>query len=226
MEREIDCSEEEFIRLNQMIKYEMRARQEGCRFIAGVDEAGRGPLAGPVVAAACILPTDLLIPGVDDSKKLSALERERLFLRIISDPSIIYAIGVVDSEEIDQINIYQATLLAMRKAVAGLSQLPDCLLVDGAAAPCHDIYCIKIVKGDQLSLSIAAASIIAKQTRDQLMQEYHKKWPQYGFERHKGYGTEFHKKALELHGPCPIHRQSFEPIKSFIFNSLSVQMEF
>lgn len=206
--------QEEKSRLLQMLRYEEHSYQQGYQAIAGLDEAGRGPLAGPVVAAACILPKDLLIAGVNDSKKLSAKMREQLFKRLTTDPSIIYGIGIVEAVEIDQINIYQATIQAMWKAVEQLTFRPDYLLIDGMGISHPSIPCQKIIKGDQLSLSIAAASIIAKKTRDDLMRAYHEQWPCYGFDQHKGYGTAKHLESLGQYGPCAIHRYSFAPIKS------------
>lgn len=204
----------ERVRLQQMLRFEEEAYLEGYRSIAGIDEAGRGPLAGPVVAAACILPRGLLINGVNDSKQLTPAIREQLFERLTTDPSIVYGIGIIDSDQIDSLNIYQATIHAMWQAVNQLDPPPDCLLVDGMALSHKSLPCRKIIKGDQLSLSVAAASIIAKVTRDRLMREFHEKWPQYGFNRHKGYGVPNHLDALKQYGPCPIHRYSFEPVKS------------
>lgn len=214
MNADAELDEGEKIRLEQMILYEERAYQQGYKILAGLDEAGRGPLAGPVVAAACIVPRGLLIPHVNDSKKLTAKMREQLFKRLTSDPAIIYAIGIMDAGDIDRLNIYQATIHAMWQAIDKLATTPDCLLVDGLGLPHPLLPCQKIVKGDQLSQSIAAASIIAKETRDRLMRTYHGQWPVYGFHQHKGYGTAQHLEALEQYGPCPIHRHSFEPIKS------------
>jgi len=214
MNANVELDEDETHRLRSMLVYEEAARQQGYTLIAGIDEAGRGPLAGPVVAAACILPLGLLIPHVNDSKKLTAKVRERLFERLTSDPSIIYGVGIIEPQDIDRLNIYQATIHAMWQAVDKLTVRPDCLLVDGMKLSHPTLYCQKIIKGDQLSQSIAAASIIAKETRDRLMRDYHDQWPHYGFNQHKGYGTALHLAALELHGPCAIHRRSFEPIKS------------
>lgn len=214
MNTEAEIDEGEKKRLQQMTIYEEIAYQQGYHIIAGLDEAGRGPLAGPVVAAACILPRGLLIPNVNDSKKLTAKMRGQLFERLTNDPSIIYAMGIIEADEIDRLNIYQATIHAMWQAIDKLATYPDCLLVDGMGLPHPLLPCQKIIKGDQLSQSIAAASIIAKETRDRLMRTYHDQWPVYGFHQHKGYGTTQHVEALEQHGPCPIHRYSFEPIKS------------
>lgn len=205
----IDATEQ--MRLQGLLQYENAARLKGFQIIAGIDEAGRGPLAGPVVAAACIIPPDIFLPGVNDSKQLTALARQELFQQIKTIPGIVFGIGCVDSAEIDRINIYQATIIAMQQAVERLPCYPDYLLVDGMQLP-HDIPVLKIIKGDTLSQSIAAASIIAKVTRDAMMKEYHMQWPQYGFANHKGYSTAAHLAALAEHGPCPIHRRSFAPV--------------
>ena len=207
--------ENERNRLRQMVIFEEKAFHQGYRFIAGIDEAGRGPLAGPVVAAACMIPRGLLIPHVNDSKKLTAKRREELFQRLTTDPSIIYGVGIIEPAEIDRLNIYQATIRSMLQAVEKLSISPDYLLVDGMKLPHSSLPAEKLIKGDTLSQSIAAASIIAKETRDRLMCNYDAQWPMYGFCQHKGYGTPFHLEAIRSHGPCPIHRISFEPIKSF-----------
>lgn len=204
----------ERVRLQQMMLYEEEAYLRGFRSIAGIDEAGRGPLAGPVVAAACILPRGLLISGVNDSKQLIPKIREQLFERLTTDPSIVFGVGIIEADQIDKLNIYQATIQAMWQAIEQLDPYPDCLLVDGMSLSHKSIPCQKIIRGDQLSVSIAAASIIAKETRDRIMRDYHGQWPEYGFNRHKGYGTEKHLEALERHGPCPIHRRSFDPVKS------------
>lgn len=201
-------------RLENLMEYEKAARLKGYRIIAGIDEAGRGPLAGPVVAAACVLPQDFLIPGVDDSKKLTPKKRFEIYERIISDDRIDYGIGVISSVEIDSINILQATIQAMLQALRNLKNQPDILLVDGLKLPHTTIPCEKIIGGDGKSQSIAAASIIAKETRDRIMLELDAKWPHYGFAQHKGYGTAQHLEAIAAHGPCDIHRFSFEPVKS------------
>jgi ribonuclease HII len=181
---------------------------QGIHDIAGVDEAGRGPLAGPVVAGAVILPEGITIPGVNDSKKLSARQREELFHEIHS-VALCIGVGIVSHEVIDRINIYQASILAMRKAVENLSVVPGFLLADGNSFRHETLRYQNVVAGDARSVTIAAASIIAKVTRDSLMCEYHEQFPQYGFDRHKGYGTKVHVEALRLHGLCPIHRRSF-----------------
>jgi len=203
-------------RLLKLNSYEDEARSQGYQLIAGVDEAGRGPLAGPVVAAACIIPQGILIPGVNDSKQLNAGERAELFQLIISDDRIVYGVGIVDPQTIDKVNIYQATSLAMLEAISKLPISPHFLLVDGMKLPHPSIPAQKIIDGDAKSQSIAAASIIAKETRDQLMVQYHERWPEYGFNQHKGYGTEKHLKALQAYGICPLHRLSFEPVKALL----------
>lgn len=200
-------------RLKKLNTFESQARLEGFKIIAGIDEAGRGPLAGPVVAAVCIIPEGVLIKGVDDSKKLTSKQREELFEEMTSRQDISYAVGIVEVEVIDKINILQATIQAMLQAVANLDLIPDLLLVDGLQLPHPTLPVRKIIKGDSLSQSIAAASIIAKETRDRLMRAFHDKWPQYQFNLHKGYGTEKHLEAIQKYGPCPIHRRSFAPFK-------------
>ncbi|MBS0652050.1 MAG: ribonuclease HII [Verrucomicrobia bacterium] len=207
-------SHSEQSRLQALTLFEKNARARGFSCIAGVDEAGRGPLAGPVVAAACILPDDILVEGINDSKKLLPSQRFALFQKLLDIPGICYAIGVVDALRIDQINILKATFEAMLIAIHALSKKPDYLLIDGNRMPQTVIPGEPIIKGDALSQSIAAASIIAKESRDRMMDEFHQQWPQYGFDRHKGYGTKEHLLAIERDGPCPIHRLTFEPLKS------------
>ncbi len=204
----IDSVEE--ARLKNLCLFETRAYSQGYSLIAGVDEAGRGPLAGPVVAAACILPRKLLIEGINDSKQLSEATRNSIFQYLFSLKDVYIGIGIIEPSIIDQINILQATFKAMVLAVAQLNIQPDYLLIDGNQKPPVSIPTQMIVKGDSLSQSIAAASIVAKVTRDRLMQGYHDQWPQYGFKKHKGYGTKEHLLALKEHGPCPIHRVSFK----------------
>ncbi|MBA3602409.1 MAG: ribonuclease HII [Parachlamydiaceae bacterium] len=195
--------------------FDKKARQKGFGIIAGVDEAGRGPLAGPVVAAACILLVKRAsFAGIDDSKKLSAEKRRYFFEKLTSDKQVIYGVGVASVEEIDSINIYQATIQAMLRAIAALTIKPDFLLVDGLKLPHPEIPSEKIIGGDGRSLSIAAASIIAKVTRDRLMLDYHQAYPNYGFDSHKGYGTPQHLAAIKAHGPIPIHRLTFSPFKT------------
>lgn len=181
---------------------------QGIRMICGVDEAGRGPLAGPVCAAAVILPAELDIPGLDDSKKLSDKRRRDLF-PIIKEQAVAYGIGFADHTEIDNINILQATYLAMERAIAQLQIVPELALIDGNRTKDFGIPVKTVIHGDSLSASIAAASILAKVTRDDLMLEYAKKYPAYRFEIHKGYGTKAHYEAIAANGICPIHRKSF-----------------
>ncbi len=201
-------------RLGRMLRYEHKAKSLGHERIAGIDEAGRGPLAGPVVAAACVLPEGVHIEGLNDSKKLLPSQRQKIFEQIVSLAEADYGIGIVDALIIDEINILQATFEAMVAAMHRLSQKPDFLLVDGNKMPPADVPGEAIIEGDSLSQSIAAASILAKVTRDHLMEAYDAEWPQYGFKKHKGYGTKEHLLAIQKHGPCPIHRMSFAPLKS------------
>lgn len=207
--------EKELARLAAMHEYENA--HADVRFIAGIDEAGRGPLAGPVVAACCILPKDAVILYLNDSKKVTALRREAL-LPEIKEKAIAYGIGIVDEKRIDEINILQADYEAMRIAVQktsamlqakGLADAPGLLLNDAVTIPGVEIQQESIIKGDAKSVSIAAASILAKVTRDQLMEAYDAQYPEYGFARNKGYGTKEHIEALKRLGPCPIHRRSF-----------------
>ena len=180
----------------------------GLRLICGVDEAGRGPLAGPVCAAAVILPEHLQIPGLNDSKKLTDKKRRELF-PVIQEQAIAYGIGLASEQEIDEINILQATFLAMRRALDQLTVRPEIALIDGNRETDFGLPVKTVVKGDSLSANIAAASILAKVTRDNLMMELAQKYPEYGFEIHKGYGTKAHYEALRTYGPCPIHRKTF-----------------
>ena len=181
---------------------------EGVKVICGVDEAGRGPLAGPVCAAAVILPEHLEIPGLTDSKKLTDKKRRELY-PVIKEQAIAYGIGFATEQEIDEINILQATFLAMQRALDQLSVKPELALIDGNREKDFGIPVKTVVKGDSLSANIAAASVLAKVTRDDLMVEMAEKYPQYGYEIHKGYGTKVHYAALTEHGPCPAHRMSF-----------------
>jgi ribonuclease HII len=191
-----------------MDTYEKLAYCEGFRCIAGVDEAGRGPLAGPVVAAAVIFPFSYKNPEINDSKKLTVRKRDELF-KVISDEALAVGVGVADAAVIDRINILRASLQAMREAVLELSPLPDFLLIDGLHAIALDLPQKTLVKGDALSVSIAAASIIAKVSRDRIMEIYHRQFPQYNFLQNKGYGTVEHRKILQEIGMCKIHRRSF-----------------
>lgn len=188
--------------------YENEKYNEGYKIICGVDEAGRGPLAGPVYAAAVVLEKGQTIEGVNDSKKLSEKKRELLFDKIINECKD-YSIGTASEKEIEELNILQATFLAMKRAVDGLSVKPDCALVDGNQIPNLDCDVTTVVKGDAKSESIAAASILAKVSRDRYMLEMAEKYPQYGFEKHKGYGTKLHYEMIEKYGICDIHRKSF-----------------
>ena len=194
--------------------FEKEAARKGRRHIAGIDEAGRGPLAGPVVSAAVILPATFDDAGVTDSKKLTASKRDILYERIYAQ-AVAVGIGIVDSLEIDRINILQASLLAMAIAANNLIPQPEFLLIDGTFQIASDLPQKAIPKGDALSISIAAASIIAKVTRDRLMQGYHHYYPQFDFPRHKGYPTESHREAIQKFGCCPIHRKSFRGVKEY-----------
>ena len=198
----------------EMQYYERLAYQEGASFIAGVDEVGRGPLAGPVVAAAVILPKNIEDLGFDDSKKLSASKREEIY-RLIQEKAIAIGIGIVDADIIDQVNIYQASRLAMQQAVSELKIQPDYLLIDAMKIDVNTPQ-IGIIKGDAKSISIAAASIVAKQVRDQMMQEFDELYPGYDFSNNAGYGTPKHLEGLKAKGICPIHRKTFAPIKDYL----------
>jgi len=195
-------------KLTEMKIPEAELRKKGYKAIAGVDEVGRGPLAGPVVAAAVIMPEDFDIPGIDDSKKLSEKKREELY-EIIKEKAVAYSIGIVEHEVIDEVNILQATKLAMKKAIAGLSVKPDYVLFDAVKLEEIDVPQESIIKGDAKVLAIAAASIIAKVTRDRMMVEYAKEYPWYAFEKNKGYGTKAHYEGIYAKGTCPIHRMTF-----------------
>lgn len=186
-------------------------RRDGFNTIVGIDEAGRGPLAGPVVAAAVILSTRIRIEGIRDSKKIRQKERESLFYKILVSAEDI-GLGIVDSEEIDRINILNATKLAMQKALEDLRSMPDIILIDALTLKSVKIKQIPLIKGESKSASIAAASIIAKVIRDGIIMSYHKKYPQYGFDKHKGYATELHLEKIKKYGPCPIHRKSFKKV--------------
>lgn len=201
-----DKLEKELARLEQMREYENT--YAACAMICGIDEAGRGPLAGPVAAGAVILPKDCTLLYLNDSKKLSEKRREELFVQI-KEQAVAWCVGIVGPERIDEINILQATYEAMRHAVAGLGVKPDLLLNDAVEIPGVDIMQVPIIKGDAKSVSIAAASILAKVTRDHMMVEYDQLFPDYGFAKHKGYGTAAHIQAIKELGPCPIHRRSF-----------------
>ena len=205
-QKKLEKEEKEQLRLDTMLKYERS--YVTYQHICGIDEAGRGPLAGPVVAGAVILPVDCKIRYLNDSKKLSAARREELFDEIM-DKAVAAAVGIVSPARIDEINILQATYEAMRQAIGKLSVTPDLLLNDAVTIPQVDISQVPIIKGDAKSMSIAAASILAKVTRDRLMVEYDKVMPEYGFAGHKGYGSAAHIEALKKYGPSPIHRKTF-----------------
>lgn len=200
-------------RLKSILAYERKYYDKGISLIAGIDEVGRGPLAGPVVTAAVILPVNCKIQGVNDSKKLSAKKREELYQVIIKE-AVAYCIGICDNRCIDEHNILQATLMAMKQAVDGLSVKPQQILADAVTIPNINVSQEAIIKGDVLSMSIGAASIVAKVTRDRMMLDYAKEYPHYDFENNMGYGTQKHILALKQVGPCPIHRRSF--IKNLI----------
>ena len=191
-----------------MWQFEDEIAEKGYQLVCGVDEAGRGPLAGPVCATAVILPPHVEIPGLNDSKKLTDKKRRELF-PIICEKALAYGIAFSDEKEIDKINILQATYLAMQRAVERLAVKPEFILVDGNRLPEFDVPAQYLIKGDSLSASIAAASVLAKVTRDDLMLEMAKEYPQYAFEIHKGYGTKAHYAAIAEHGPSPIHRLTF-----------------
>ncbi len=195
--------------------HEEKHRANGLDIICGVDEAGRGPLAGPVSAAAVILPQGYIAEGLNDSKKLTEKRRELLYAQLMEDDAVIKCISWASEDEILELNILNATHLAMRRAVEGLSCIPEMCLIDGLPVKGIPYPTESLVKGDSLSLSISAASVLAKVARDHLMVEADKKWPGYGFGRHKGYGTKAHMEALRTLGPCPIHRKGFAPIAQF-----------
>jgi ribonuclease HII len=190
--------------------FEAEARTRGYELIAGLDEAGRGPLAGPVVSAVVILPRRFGIAGLNDSKQVVPAERERLYRHIVK--RAVVAIGLATEREIDTVNILQATRLAMLRALQALPVTPDFLLLDAVSLPSVRLPQRPIIKGDAFSISIAAASIVAKVSRDRLMRDYHRRYPEYNFHSHKGYGTPEHLRLLAVHGPCEAHRQTFRPV--------------
>lgn len=201
----------------KMNKRELQLKEEGYKLVAGVDEAGRGPLAGPVVAAAVILNPEIKIIGLDDSKKLTERERERLFSEI-KDKAVAVGVGIIDNKVIDRINILQATFRAMQEAINKLTPRPDYILIDGnRELPGIEIQQETVVDGDSKVNAIAAASIIAKVSRDRILDDYHSTYPEYGFLRNKGYGTSEHIEALKKHGPSPIHRYSFSIVSKYNF---------
>lgn len=198
----------------EMCAFENQCFADGFEFIAGIDEVGRGPLAGPVVASAVILPKGFELLGLNDSKKLSKKKREAYF-EIIKENAITYGIGIVSETEIDEINIYEATKVAMKRAIEGLRVKPDFLLIDAMKLDL-DIPQENLIKGDMRSISIAAASVIAKETRDKMMEAYAIEYPGYGFEKHAGYGTKQHQEALRNLGVTPIHRKTFAPVRKLL----------
>ncbi len=196
-------------------KYENELRNNGINYIAGVDEAGRGPLAGDLVVASVILPNDFKIEGIDDSKSISDKKRREAF-ELIKKHAIAYSIVFITAEEIDEYNIYKATQIGMKRSIDSLSIKPEHVLIDAMPLPELTIPNTSIIKGDKLSASIGAASILAKVTRDDYMEEMNRLYPQYHFNKHKGYGTKLHMESLEKYGPCKIHRKSYKPIKKFL----------
>ncbi|MCR5757618.1 MAG: ribonuclease HII [Selenomonas sp.] len=202
-------------RVSALYQYERQFWAQDYEVVAGVDEAGRGPLAGPVSVAAVILPHDLYLPKINDSKKISAKVREELYDEIMNKALAVKAV-FIDAKTIDRVNIYQATINGMYESIFGLSPAPQAVLIDAVKLENLDVPSMSIIKGDAKSASIAAASIIAKVNRDRLMERYDQEYPQYGFAHHKGYGTTEHIAALRQYGPCPIHRQSFEPVRSLV----------
>ena len=210
--RAIQAELDEELRLEQMLRYEKELYKAGYQAIAGIDEVGRGPLAGPVVAAAVILPPECKIKGLNDSKKIPKKKHQEIYQAVL-DKALAVGVGLMNNEIIDQVNIYEATKLAMKEALSKLSLKPDYLLIDAMKLDV-DIPQESIIKGDANSLSIAAASIVAKVTRDKLMADYDKKFPGYDFAKNAGYGTRSHLQGLERSGVTPIHRKTFEPIKS------------
>ncbi len=211
--RRWERSEQEKARVDALYEYERSFEAEGRTYIAGVDEAGRGPLAGPVVVAAVILPSGLFLPKINDSKKLSPKVRDELYDMIIAQ-AVAVERAIIDAATIDRVNIYQATVNGMYDAIFGLKPQPSQVLIDAVRLDRLPMPSLPLIKGDAKSASIAAASIIAKVERDRMMDEYDKLYPVYGFAQHKGYGTAQHVEALQKYGPCPIHRRSFEPVKS------------
>jgi len=200
------------------LRFEKLLWAKGIPLVAGIDEAGRGPLAGPVVAAAVIVPAGFSCRGVNDSKQLTPESRERFFARLTRPGVLVsYALGIAEPAEIDRVNILQATYLAMKRAVLNLSVQPEHLLIDGLPVPVFQLPQTAIIDGDTKSLSIAAASIIAKVSRDRMMEKWNTEFPEYGFDENKGYATPAHIEKLQIHGPCPIHRRSFAPVAQTYF---------
>jgi ribonuclease HII len=194
------------------LAHEASLRARGLRFVAGIDEAGRGPLAGPVVAAAVILPEKFRLKGLNDSKQLTEKKREHFYAKLVERGDVCWGVAILEAAEVDRLNILRATHEAMRQAVSLLATVPDHVLIDGLPVHPFPVAQTALVGGDALSFSIAAASVIAKVTRDRLMAERDPLYPHYGFAQHKGYGTPQHLRALDTHGPCPLHRRSFLPV--------------
>lgn len=215
--RRYERTQRERERLDAMYVYERAAIAAGHAIVAGVDEAGRGPLAGPVAVAAVILPQECYLPHLNDSKKLSHTVREELFAQI-TEQALSYHVALMDAEMIDRMNILQATRTGMYEAIAALTPAPDEVLIDAVELPKLSMPSQSIIKGDAKSASIAAASILAKVTRDHLMESYDIQYPNYGFAKHKGYGTQEHIDTIRKYGICPIHRKSFDPIRSMLNN--------
>ena len=200
------------------LRFEKHLWSTGIALVAGIDEAGRGPLAGPVVAAATVLPAEFSLAGLNDSKQLTEPVREQFFEALTAPGKLVcYGIGFAEPAEIDRLNILRATFLAMERAVMALPLRPDHLLIDGLPVPVFHQPQTAIVGGDGKSMSIAAASVIAKVTRDRMMRKWHSEFPQYDFDQNKGYGTRAHLESLQIHGPCPIHRRSFAPVAQTYF---------
>jgi len=206
-----------------MLRYEKKVFKAGAQIIAGIDEAGRGPLAGPVVAAAAILPPKFKHKTLTDSKQLSEKQREEIYAELTANPEFLWVVGISEVDVIDHYNILRATWRAMQLALDNLYVHPDHVLVDGLRVPLMGVEQTAIVKGDAKSFSIAAASVIAKVTRDRLMLKLHEQFPQYNFAQHKGYGTPEHLAALGQYGPSPVHRRSFAPVRNAVE---PVQVEF
>jgi ribonuclease HII len=204
-------AEKKLSRLSQLLLFDEGFRKQGFTSLAGVDEAGRGPWAGPVVASAVIVKDVSFSNPVDDSKKMTAVSRERIYGEILAKCEV--GVGIVEVDEIDRLNILEATFQAMRQALERLGSSPDCVLVDGNRSPRVPYRFQSVIDGDARSFSIACASVVAKVTRDRMMDVLDGQYPQYGFAKHKGYGTREHAEALKKHGPCRIHRKSFEPVK-------------
>lgn len=200
------------------LRLEKELHRKGMNRVAGIDEAGRGPLAGPLAAAAVILPADYRNATLDDSKRFGEATREQLFEELTGDVGVCWAVSFAEVEEIEELNILRATHAAMARAAAGLARRPCFCLIDGLDVPGFPMASRGVVKGDGISLSVAAASVIAKVSRDRRMRDYAGEFPEYGFEKHKGYGTKAHLEALQRHGPCRIHRRTFQPVAQLMLS--------